>query len=98
MTKTLEKIKQGLREQKPDLVAKYKIKEIGIFGSYACSQQQPESDLDILVDFDEFLSLLEFVGLEQELSESLGVKVDLVMKSGLKPRIGRRILQDVVYL
>jgi predicted nucleotidyltransferase len=51
-----------------------------------------------LVDFDEYPGLLEFVGLEQALSESLGMKVDLVMKSGLKPRLGRRILQDVVYL
>ena len=87
-----------MQAQKSELIARYKIKEIGIFGSYIRGQQQPKSDLDILVDFDEYPSLLEFVGLEQELSESLGIKVDLVMKSSLKPRIGRRILQEVVYL
>ena len=96
--KTLAEIKAGLQAQKPGLVTRYKVKEIGIFGSYVRGQQQPKSDLDILVDFDEYPSLLEFVGLEQELSESLGIKVDLVMKSGLKPRLGRRILEEVVYL
>lgn len=96
--KTLENIKQGLQAQKPDLVARYKIKEIGIFGSYIRGQQQSKSDLDILVDFDEYPSLLEFVEMEQELSDALGIKVDLVMKSGLKPRLGQRILREVVYL
>jgi hypothetical protein len=98
MMKTLDKIKQGLQAQKPALVARYKIKEIGIFGSYVRGQQQSKSDLDILVDFEEYPSLFEFVALEQELSDSLGVKVDLVMKSGLKPRLGQHILREVVYL
>ncbi len=96
--KTLEEIKKGLRSQKPTLVTRYKVKEIGIFGSYVRGTQQPQSDVDILIDFDEYPSLLEFVGLEDELSERLGVKVDLVMKSSLKPRIGQRILQEVIYL
>ncbi len=96
--KTLEEIKKGLRKQKPTLTTKYKVKEIGVFGSYVRGTQQPQSDVDILIDFDEYPSLLEFVGLEDELSEHLGIKVDLVMKSGLKPRIGRHILQEVVYL
>ena len=86
--KTLEEIKNNLQNQKPTLVAKYKVKEIGIFGSYVRGEQQPQNDLDILIDFEEYPSLLEFVRIEDELSEHLGVKVDLVMKSGLKPRIG----------
>ena len=96
--KTLEEIKNNLQNQKPTLTAKYKVKEIGIFGSYVRGEQQPQSDLDVLVDFEEYPSLLEFVGIEDELSERLGVKVNLVMKSGLKPRIGQRILREVVYL
>lgn len=95
---TLEEIKKRLRNQKSTLMARYKVTQIGIFGSYVRGTQQPQSDVDILVDFDEYPSLLEFVGLEDELSQQLGIKVDLVMKSGLKPRIGRRILQEVVYL
>lgn len=96
--KTLEEIKQSLSEQKPKLVEKYKIKQIGLFGSYVRGEQQPHSDVDILIDFNEYPSLLEFVGLEDELSQSLGLKVDLVMKSGLKPHIGQQILREAVYL
>lgn len=96
--KILDKIEQDLKSQKPRLVEKYKIKQIGLFGSYVRGQQQPESDLDILIDFDEYPSLLEFVGLEDELSRLLGLEVDLVMKSGLKPRIGEQILREVIYL
>jgi len=96
--KIVDKIKQDLKSQKPRLVEKYKIKQIGLFGSYVRGQQQPESDLDILIDFDEYPTLLEFVGLEDELSRLLGLEVDLVMKSGLKPRIGEQILREVIYL
>jgi len=95
---TLDQIKNNLCRQKPALIAKYKVKEIGVFGSYVRGEQSPQSDLDILIDFEEYPSLLEFVGIEDELSESLGIKVDLVMKSGLKPRLGQRILREVVYL
>lgn len=95
---TLEEIKKRLRDQKPRLAAQYTVKEIGIFGSYVHGRQQPQSDLDILIDFEEYPSLLEFVGIEDELSEHLGIKVDLVMKSGLKPRLGQRILREVIYL
>jgi len=44
------------------------------------------------------MDLIKFVELEEYLSELLGIKVDLVMKSALKPRIGKRILKEVVYL
>ncbi len=76
----------------------YKVKEIGIFGSYVRGEQQEKSDLDILVEFYETIGLFKFVALERYLSQLLGVKVDLVMKSALKPRIGRRILKEVNYI
>jgi predicted nucleotidyltransferase len=96
--KTLAEIKTRLGRQKRQLAAQYAIKEMGIFGSYVRGEQQPNSDLDILIDFDEYPSLLEFIGLEQALSEQLEMPVDLVMKSDLKPRLRQRILQEVVYL
>ncbi len=95
---TLDEIKRILKENEPVLKNKFKIKEIGIFGSFLRGEQKKTSDLDILVEFSETLSLLDFISIERQLSELLGVKVDLVMKSGLKPRIGGRILQEVVYL
>ena len=91
-----ESIKTKLAAFKPVLVKRYGIKEIGIFGSYVRGAQKQGSDVDILVDFTGTISLLDFIHLENELSDLLGVKVDLVMKTALKPRIGRQILQEVV--
>lgn len=96
--KKINQIKQTLEDQKDYLKRKYKIKEIGIFGSYVRGEQGKTSDLDILVDFEDVPSLFELVELEDELSELLGVKTDIVMKSGLKPRIGPHILKEVVFI
>ncbi|MBU2579106.1 nucleotidyltransferase family protein [Patescibacteria group bacterium] len=96
----VEKIKKILKEQKDELRKKYEIKEIGIFGSYLKKEQKQDSDFDILIDFEpnSGVDLLKFINLENYLSDLLGIKVDLVMKSALKPRIGKHILKNVVYL
>ncbi|XCH48411.1 nucleotidyltransferase family protein [Thermodesulfovibrio sp. 3462-1] len=72
--KSLEEIKEKLKELKPYLKERYKVKEIGIFGSYVRGEQREKSDLDILVGFDESaeIGLLEFVHLENFLSVYLG--------------------------
>ena len=85
-------------QHKSVLQERYKIRELGIFGSYVRQEQTETSDVDLLVEFSETPSLLKFVNLENYLSDNLGVKVDLVHKGGLKPRIGERILAEVVYL
>ncbi|MEA1993169.1 MAG: nucleotidyltransferase family protein [Euryarchaeota archaeon] len=79
---------------------KYGIKEIGIFGSYVRREQKKKSDLDILVGFesDTQMDLIKFVELEEYLSTLLDIKVDLVMKSGLKPRICKHVLAEIVYV
>jgi predicted nucleotidyltransferase len=82
-----------LRQHLPRLTQKYNINYLGIFGSYIRSEQKEDSDLDILVEFSKEPDLLEFIGLKQELSEILGVEVDLVMKNALKPRTGKRFLK-----
>ncbi len=98
--KSIEEIKEILKRHEEELREKYGVKEIGIFGSYIRGEATEESDLDILVSFekDAKMDLLKFVELEYYLSELLGIKVDLVMKSALKPRIGQQILKEVVYL
>ena len=96
--KTLEELKKILKENEVILKERFKVKEIGIFGSYVRREYKKGSDLDVLVEFEEPVSLLEFVALESHLSELIGVKVDLVMKTALKPRIGRHILKEVVYI
>ena len=80
------------------LTQEYNISYLGIFGSYIRGEQKEDSDLDILVEFSKEPDLLEFIGLKQELSEILGVEVDLVMKNALKPRIGKRILEEVMQI
>ena len=96
----LERITNILKEHKEELKEKYGVKEIGIFGSYVKGEYKEKSDLDILVEFEEDakIGLLRFVNMENRLSELIGVKVDLVEKSALKPRIGRHILKEVVSL
>jgi len=71
---------------------------MGIFGSYVRGEQNEDSDVDVLIDFKQAPSLLKFIELENYLSDIVGVKVDLVMKRVLKPRIGQNILAEVIYL
>jgi len=96
MNMELEDIIRKLVELKPILKEKFKVKTIGLFGSYIKGREKEKSDLDILVEFEEPISLLKFIALENYLSDSIGVKVDLVEKSALKPRIGKHILKEVV--
>jgi len=78
------------------LSERYKVQELGVFGSYVRQEQRDDSDLDILVTFSEAPSLLKFIELENYLSDVFGVKVDLVMKDALKPAIGKEILKEVM--
>lgn len=94
----IEKIIKKLKEINPEIKSKYDIKEIGIFGSYVKGEQDADSDVDILVDFFKSTTLFKFAELENLLSDTLGKKVDLVMKKALKPGIGKHILDEVVYI
>ena len=96
----LEIIKAQIAELKPILQRDYHITELGIFGSYVRGEQTEASDVDILVEFDPSFKfgLFTYCHIENYISDALGKKVDLVMKRALKPYIGKRILQEVVYL
>ena len=99
--KSLDEIRKILKNHERELKKKYGVKRIGLFGSYVRGEQKEGiSDLDILVEFKPRarISLLDFVGMENYLSDLLGIKVDLVEKSTLKPRIGKRVLGEIVYL
>ena len=95
---TIGEIKEAFWEQKSTLRDRYNVESIGIFGSYVRGEQKKKSDLDVLVEFYRTIDLFTFVELEDFLSEVPGVKVDLVMKSALKPHIKDRILKEAVYL
>ena len=92
----MEKILEILRQQIPMLMERYSVERLEVFGSYVRSEQKSDSDLDILVTFKEDPSLLTFIAIENYLSDLLGVKVDLVMKDSLKPKIGQRILREAI--
>jgi predicted nucleotidyltransferase len=98
--KSLSEIQQVLREQKTYLAEKYGVKIVGVFGSYVRQEQRPDSDLDLLIELDRpaKISLIGLVELEDYISRILGVKVDLAIRSNLKKRIGRRILDELVSL
>jgi len=93
---TPEKILRQLRRHLPDLTAQYKIQYLGIFGSCIHGNADQDSDLDILVDFQTPPTLFQFVRLQNELSNLVGVPVDLVIRTSLKPKIGEQILDEVV--
>jgi predicted nucleotidyltransferase len=95
---TLNEIKKIINERRQELKDKYKITEIGIFGSYVRGEQKKKSDVDILVVFGEPISLLDLVGAENYISDLIRTKVDLVPKEDVRPELKERILNEVVYI
>ena len=91
----LTQIRARLRALMPLLRTQYKVQQLEIFGSYVRGEADEKSDLDLLVTFTETPTLFQFIALENFLSDTLGVKVDLVMKETLKPGIGAVILAEV---
>ena len=94
--KDTSQIQKILKDNIPKLQKEYEINQLGMFGSYARNEQTPESDLDLLVTFKKKPSLFRFIELENYLSDLLDTKVDLVMESALKPRIGETIRKEMV--
>jgi hypothetical protein len=94
----ISQVIESLRQQIQLLRQRYQVESLSVFGSYVRHEQRPDSDLDVLVTFIEPPSLLKFIELENYLSDNIGVKIDLVMKDSLKPRIGRQILSEAVMI
>ena len=96
--KKIEQIKKILTSQKDILKNKYDVKEIGIFGSYVNGNFNKESDVDILVEFSKPVGLIKFIKLEEYLKDLIGIKVDLVLREGIKPALRSNILKQAVYV
>ena len=96
--KSLDEIKEIIDVHKDELRKEYGLKEIGVFGSYVRGAQRADSDLDILIEFEKPVGFVKFLRLENRLSDLLGVRVEMVTKKALKPFIGKRILQEVIYV
>lgn len=92
-----EEVLKRLRETKPEVKKKYRVKEIALFGSFVRSEQKETSDIDILVEFEENADLFDLVGLALFLEEKLKRKVDVVPKAALRDELRGYILRDVIY-
>jgi predicted nucleotidyltransferase len=96
--KTIKEIKKQLETLKPVLKEKYQVETLGIFGSYTRGEQKRKSDLDIIVEFSEpnDIDLFKFIELRLFLEDELNVKIDLVEKDTIKPRLKDQILQEII--
>jgi predicted nucleotidyltransferase len=96
--KTFDELQQLLLLQKQSICENYQITEIAIFGSYARGEETEASDIDILVDYETAPTFIMLVELRDYLTQLFGLKVDIVTKNGLKPRIRDRILGEAIYI
>jgi len=80
------------------LLAKAGAKKAAVFGSYARGEANSRSDLDILVRFSTRKSLLDLVRLERELSEHLGIKIDLLTEKSVSPYLLKTIKQEAMII
>lgn len=87
-----------LRELKPEIAARYKVKEIGIFGSFVRGEQTETSDIDVLVDLDETADFLDLVGLGLFLEEKLKRNVDVIPKDALRAELRESVFREVLSL
>lgn len=95
--KSLHDIKSTLESHKQHLFAEYPIKTLAIFGSYARMNQNENSDLDILVEFNDKIGI-RFIDLADEIESLIGFKVDLVSRNGIKDKYFHSINSDLIYV
>jgi len=98
--KSIEEIRAILKEHKAEVIRKYRVTEIGIFGSFVRGEQKRRSDVDILVEFDprNIPGLLMLSEMERYLQRLLKKKVDVVIRSGIRPELKKGIMKEVVYI
>lgn len=95
--KTNDEIRSRLTALKMELQKKYPIASLAIFGSYARNQQNTDSDIDLLIEFNGKIGS-KFILLADEIEEKLGERIDLVSKNGIKAKYFERIKPDLIYV
>jgi predicted nucleotidyltransferase len=93
----LSEIKQVLAQLKPELVKRFHVQSLGLFGSVVRDDFSPSSDIDIIVDFNRPVGI-EFIDLAQYIEQHLKKKVDLVSRRGVKDKYFKAIEQEIVYV
>jgi hypothetical protein len=97
LVRSKEEIIITLKNLKNEIKSEYKVKKIGLFGSYANNRQRENSDIDILVEFEDEADLLHYIGLTIFLEEVFDKNVDIVSEFAIKEEIRDHILQEVIY-
>jgi predicted nucleotidyltransferase len=95
---TLEELLKAKREEILEVCARYGARQVRVFGSVARGEADEQSDIDFLVELEPGRTLLDLGGLQYDLEQLLGRRVDVVMERGLKPRIRERVLREAVPL
>jgi len=93
--KTKEEVLKILQQEKPDLVRRYGVKRLALFGSYARDDQGEDSDVDILVEVDPSIGL-GFVELAERIEGALGIRAEVVSRRAIKPRYWEVIKEDLI--
>ena len=97
--KTSSDIIKILSKHKKEIMERYKLQKIGIFGSYARGEASEKSDVDILVEFKEGHKTFDnYMDLKFFLENLLATQVDLLIESAIKPRLKPYILEEVIYV
>lgn len=91
-----EDVLAKLRELKPTLAVRYKVKEVGLFGSFVRGEHTSASDLDILAEFEDNADLFDWIGLTLYLEETFHRSVDVVPKRALRPELQDSVLREVI--
>jgi predicted nucleotidyltransferase len=89
-------IRQTLREHRTELMQKYGVRSLSLFGSVARDEADSASDVDLLVEFDRPVGYFGLFALQDYLESLLGCNVDLGTPGSLKPRIRERVLGECV--
>lgn len=98
MERTTGQIIDFLRSHKDFFATEFKVKRIGIFGSYARGDVSADSDIDIVVELEK-PDLYYLIGVKQAVEEALGGKVDVVrLRDKMNETLKRRIEQDAIYV
>jgi len=96
MTTACEELLAKLKALKPRVTAQYKVREIGLFGSFVRGEQRENSDIDVLVEFEEGADLFDWVGLALFLEGVLQRRVDVIPKKALREELRESVLSEVV--
>ena len=94
---TKENILNELKDIKEEMNKRFKVKNIGLFGSFAKGIEKKSSDIDFLVEFDDDADLFDFVGLSIYLEEKFNTKVDVISKNALRDEQKDSILKSILF-